>query len=311
MPYPPNLDDATYPHQARLFNAYWVILAEGVGGQNGVVSGLGVTGSGAMAVNVASGILVHDGTQFSNAGDTILLADADVSNPRFDLVYADEDNAVDVVTGDAAADPVVPDLPAGMVGLASVYIPAQDTAITTAQVIDLRVFVPAPLGASQWTTISAAADRTRSNDATALSSSATNDPDLTFAMAATTKYRIRGVFEFHIMQASALKFGLALPTSPTLVRVNLEYFTVGSTIFNIASNTFTRKPLNAADTSGTTFATGTSPSAWVRVAIAGVVHNGSNSGTFAPRWSQNVATAESAPNILTRLAGSYLEYEVA
>lgn len=68
------------------------------------------------------------------------LATAHATLDRIDLVVVDSTSgAVTKVDGTAAASPVAPATPAGKTAIASVSVPANDTAITTNQVTDLRI----------------------------------------------------------------------------------------------------------------------------------------------------------------------------
>jgi len=69
------------------------------------------------------------------------LSTADATNPRNDLIVVDETSgAVSKVTGTPAASPAVPSAPEGKLAVAVVNVPANDTAITTNQISDLRVY---------------------------------------------------------------------------------------------------------------------------------------------------------------------------
>ncbi len=72
--------------------------------------------------------------------DTTLSA-ADATNPRIDLIQVDATTgAVTKKTGTAAASPVAPTPDAGTIVVAQVSVPANDTAITTNQITDVRQF---------------------------------------------------------------------------------------------------------------------------------------------------------------------------
>ena len=124
---------------------------------------LAVTQNGTpnMTVNVAAGGAFIRGTQSANQGAYHLyndgsinvgLASSDPTNPRRDLVIAQvrdafysgstKDARITVVTGTAAASPTDPSLssfPNALV-LARVAVAANDTAITTAKITDLRTY---------------------------------------------------------------------------------------------------------------------------------------------------------------------------
>lgn len=297
----PNEADASYPHQARLYSSDFTVLGAGIGGATGVISGCAVTEADdpAMAVDVASGVVLSNlTTQATITGETLDLADADATNPRWDLIVANSVGTLAVHTGTAGASPVPPQ-PAALiagtaVGLAYVYIPANDTAVTDAQIVDKRVIVPAPLGTAQWTTLSCAADLSRSSDATP-----TNDDTLYFTAASNTKYRIRARLLMYAPASVGWALKLTGPASPTLV----------------ASHWHTPNPTTGLDASGrfeSAYSTSNysqTPSAATNnfVYLESVIHNGATSGTVAMQWSQAVSNASAT----IRRAGSYLEYEVA
>lgn len=101
-----------------------------------------------LAVDVAAGTVQINGASVSVAAVSgLAITAAHATNPRFDLVVSNNAGTVSVVTGTAASNPVFPAIPASSVVLASVYIPALATSITTADnVTDKRVTVePAAL----------------------------------------------------------------------------------------------------------------------------------------------------------------------
>jgi hypothetical protein len=135
------------------------------GGAHGVTTsgGMDVTESGtpAMSVDVAPGAALITGTlnieqgvyvTRNNTSTTLTIAAADATNDRHDLVIAqardaiysgvDSDARLTVVTGTASAPPVDPSLasyPNALV-LARVVVPNGATAITNADIVDLRTF---------------------------------------------------------------------------------------------------------------------------------------------------------------------------
>ena len=124
---------------------------------NGVVSGLAVSQRGAganMSVDVASGKARVDGTIRTFASVTnVAITAADATNPRKDLVVINAAGTVVVRAGTAAAaDPIgatmrqastpdPPEMTAGDVVLAEVWVPANDTTIENAQISDRRTDV--------------------------------------------------------------------------------------------------------------------------------------------------------------------------
>lgn len=294
----PNLADATWEAQARLFSSDITIWTMAAGGQNGVISGCEVTAQSpeAMAVDVASGITKLAGAPVTVAGNAVAITAANGTYARQDLIYIDDMGVAAVSTGTAAPAPVPNALPADSIGVAMVYVPAADTAIGSTQISDRRVFVQAPLGESQWTTVSKAADETRNSTA-----ALTVDGALSFTMASSTKYRIRIVVFFSTDGDADFKFGFTGPSSPAVVvarseRMGLSVPADSTPIFAhyAAYDTTGKAVTQSGDFSGT-------------ASIDAIVHNGANAGDFQFTWAQNTSNAGDT----TVRAGSYLEYEVA
>lgn len=124
--------------QSILFQEYLEALVEGVNGQNCVLSGLAVTGGGTMNPSVAKGAVLSNGTMYAVAAGTVTISAAHGSLPRIDLIVIDSSGAKQVRTGTAAAAPKPPARTANDVVIASVYVPAGDTAIATSQTTDMR-----------------------------------------------------------------------------------------------------------------------------------------------------------------------------
>lgn len=118
-------------------------LVAGIGGR-GVVSGAGVSAQGSpdMTVAVASGSVYIGGATVSVSSGNVAISAANSINPRIDIVAVNNAGTKSAITGTAAASPGPPALPTTSVALAFVYVPANDTAITTNQIVDKRVFLP-------------------------------------------------------------------------------------------------------------------------------------------------------------------------
>ena len=144
QPFLPNSADAFDDIQAQPDSVDFDTLLLGFQGV-GVVSGCAVTEDPTtpdMTVDVAVGVVVVNGGLVSvsaQANNTIGTADG--SNPRIDLVSVNSSGTVVVTAGTAAATPEAPAIPATSVPLAFVLVPASDTAITDAQIVDKRVSV--------------------------------------------------------------------------------------------------------------------------------------------------------------------------
>lgn len=117
-------------------------LVQGIKGQ-GVVSGAAVTAQGSpnMTVAVAAGQVKVGGVFATVAGGNVTIPTAHATLPRVDLIVVSAAGTKSDVQGTAATDPAAPALTSTSVLLAMVYIPAADTTIATAQIVDKRVFL--------------------------------------------------------------------------------------------------------------------------------------------------------------------------
>jgi len=140
----PNAADAFNANQAEIDKVDFDILMLGMQGYS-VISGLDIvqdTGSNMnVKTNTAGTALVAGVVRKLEAAVTATIGTADATNPRFDLICITNSDTLVVVAGTAAAEPVFPAIPANRTVLAAVYIPANDTEITTAQVTDKRFIV--------------------------------------------------------------------------------------------------------------------------------------------------------------------------
>ena len=143
QPFLPNEADAFNANQAEPDSVDIEILLLGQQ-RTGVISGCAVTESSpaAQTVDVALGEVVETGEQISvSVQDDVAVTAADGTNPRFDLITINGSGTVVVTAGTAAAQPVLPAVPASSVPLAALYIPASDNTHQDAQINDKRVFV--------------------------------------------------------------------------------------------------------------------------------------------------------------------------
>lgn len=142
----PNTGDAGFTAQAQVDAIDLSILAAAYNG-NGVIKGVGsecaVTAQGSpnMTLAVAAGAVIASGTMVNVASGNVTITTADSTNPRFDLVVVDNAGTKSVTAGTAAASPVFPAIPSNSVVLATVYVPASDTAINTNQITDKRLLI--------------------------------------------------------------------------------------------------------------------------------------------------------------------------
>jgi hypothetical protein len=175
-----------------------------------------------------------------------------------------------------------------------IYVPANDNIINTAQIVDKRVMVPSPATPSGWTTLSKAADQSKTSNTTLA-----DDNTLFFTMAASTKYRIRGmIFVAAASGTPGFKYSLTGPASPTIVDIL-------RVTGNTAAPAFSAPDVAYVVAASLSLASAPAPPG--SLAFDAIVHNGTNAGTFSLQWAQVVSDA----NATTVRAGSYIEYKVA
>jgi len=141
----PNVSDAFNAAQAQVDKVDLDILVAGIDG-SGVYQGAAVTAQGSpdMTVAVASGTIHVGGTTCDVAAGNVTITTAHATNPRFDLIVADNACAKSATAGTAAASPVYPAIPANSIVLAVVYVPANDTTMASNQITDKRVMQRTP-----------------------------------------------------------------------------------------------------------------------------------------------------------------------
>jgi len=111
---------------------------------NGVVVGLTTTQNSpaGMSVVVSSGTCVVNGTSVSKSSSTtVSIASSNPTNPRYDVIQINSSGTISAVTGTPSSSPLVPDISAGNIRLAIVYVPAGATSITNANITDARVIL--------------------------------------------------------------------------------------------------------------------------------------------------------------------------
>lgn len=139
----PNVADAAFARQSGIYASDLAGLVASLAG-DGVLSGCGVTAQGSpdTTVAVAAGLIRIQGYFCYVVAANVTNFGGDASNPRIDLVVVDYNGTLSRVAGTAAAQPVAPAIPANSIALAQIYVPANDTAIGSNQIIDRRVLVP-------------------------------------------------------------------------------------------------------------------------------------------------------------------------
>ena len=113
-----------------------------------VVSGLAVTANAALSVAVAAGVCYSQGIRYPVAANaTLMIAAADLTNPRIDMIVVTTAGVLAVRQGVAVAfttttTPKPLNLTLGDVALAQVFVASLDTAITASEVVDKRLMMP-------------------------------------------------------------------------------------------------------------------------------------------------------------------------
>ena len=113
-----------------------------------VKSGLAVTANAALSVAVAAGVCYSQGVRYPVvANAALMIAAADLTNPRIDMIVVTTVGVLAVRQGVAVAfttttTPKPLNLTLGDVALAQVYVAALDTALAAGDVVDKRLMMP-------------------------------------------------------------------------------------------------------------------------------------------------------------------------
>jgi hypothetical protein len=284
----PNLVDAGFPAQTKVWNSDWHMLGNSAGGANGIVgTGCAVTTNGNMTLAVAGGTVKVAGVEAAVTGGNVTITTAHATLDRIDLVVVNGSGTKSVTAGTAASTPVQPALPASSVCLASIYVPAADTVIGSTQIKDRRIVVPAATAVANnaINTVKKIADETVTSSTTFQ-----DDDHLFFTAATNSVYRIE--FDLFIGSTSAtpqLKVQMTLPASATIAwnqnpqqGTSPQGFQAASIVLLVPNQ----------DAQGRI-------SGWITTAGTG--------GTCRLQWAQNVSDAAS----ITLKKGTLLRYELA
>lgn len=128
--------------QSILFSGDLDIVTAGIDAVDCVLSGGAVTAQGSpnMTVAVAKAAVMTNGVLKAVAANaSVTISAANATFPRLDLVVIDSTGAIQVRAGTAAANPKPPARTANDVVLAIVYVPANDTTISSDQIVDKRM----------------------------------------------------------------------------------------------------------------------------------------------------------------------------
>lgn len=139
-----------------------------------------------------------------------------------------------------------------------------------------------------WTIVTKTNDQSRASTTTLA-----DDAALTFAVAASTKYRFR-ITVFYLTNTTAdFKWQLTGPSTPTAVHY-VGYDTPDGDALNARGRTAFSSSISETSTG----ATGGS------IIVTGILQNSTNAGTIVFQWAQNT----SDPGNTTVQAGSFIEY---
>lgn len=183
--------------QSILFQEDLEILVAGISGVDCVLSGLAVTGGADMTPAVAKGAVLSNRVMFAVAGADVTIGAADATNPRIDLIVVNSSGALAVRAGTAAAAPKPPARSANDVVIASVYVPANDTAIGTSQIYDRRVTPCFPLCIYRTTTAETTNSTTGAVEVLNKSASGVSIPSGLFLAGRILRVKIGGNFLFN------------------------------------------------------------------------------------------------------------------
>lgn len=127
--------------QSILFQEDLEVLVAGIRGIDCVLSGCAVTAQGSpdMTVAVAKGGVLTNGVIKPVTAGNVTITTANSTNPRIDLIVVDSTGAKQCRAGTAAAAPQPPARTANDVVLAQIWVPASDTTISSAQIVDRRM----------------------------------------------------------------------------------------------------------------------------------------------------------------------------
>jgi hypothetical protein len=144
-----------------------------------------------------------------------------------------------------------------------------------------------------WTLVGKTSDQSKTNSA-----ALTNDSELAFNLAASTRYAIRGKIFFDTGATGDFKWRHVAPSGATTYRLRRGWILPGTTAFaGIAVDTAPSAADLALAGTGTTGGF---------IEFEAVIANGLTAGTFAFAWAQNT----SDPTATTVKASSYLEYAI-
>jgi hypothetical protein len=141
--------------QAQIDSRDLAIITAG-DNNTGVISGCAVTANSLLTVAVAAGTVMVQGASVAVAAvASLAVSVADVTNPRFTLIWVDSSGAVTANDGAANAAPDYPTITADANGnlqrvvLAAIYVPALLSTILSTDITDKRMYINPKLYASR------------------------------------------------------------------------------------------------------------------------------------------------------------------
>lgn len=239
-----------------------------------VVSGCAVTYDAAdMTVDIASGVITHNGSRVTVAGGSnALTLSADGSNPRWSWICLSSAGAAVLVSGTAAADPTVPEL-GDRVALALVKIEAAQTvANSITYKLDKRLFTPGEAGVVKVTA---------AGDQTATTVTLANNSELVAGLLASTWYLFEAEILYNGPAAGDIKIAFTVPAGADVTWQGWGF-----------NSTFSSTPeLQGANGSGTALIFGANGTAVpVSVKIHGAVVVAGTAGSLTLQMAQGTAS---------------------
>lgn len=287
----PNYADTAFPEQSRLYSSDLAILSQGYS-LTGVKTGCAVTAQGSpnMTVAVAAGTIYWLFAEVAVTAGNVTITAANATNPRIDLVVVNSSGVKSVVAGTPAVVPTQPALPALSVALAQVFVPANDTTISTAQIKDRRMTLMVPSVAGGTVIV-----RKTASETVASSTTLQDDNHLFFAMSANGIWAVKLVVMGQSAPAGGGSINVSFSAPSGAVWRMLHIGGSGTTAALASDGPTQQVQTGPLPTSGA-----------VAFMLEGIVSTAATSGDFRFRWAQAVSSA----NGHTILPNSYLEYRL-
>lgn len=127
--------NAGYAYACRIENAKQAAIG------SLVLSGCTVSAQGtpAMAVDIAAGEVVFGNKRYTISGTSKSVDASDSTDDRYDIIYIDSSGVVQYADGNPDNNPYPPDLPAGSILLAILFVENASTTVEAGDVADARI----------------------------------------------------------------------------------------------------------------------------------------------------------------------------